>query len=317
MLEISGEIHSLHKLLENMTVNALEGTLWKVSKVGKVRNVTWWMAISWRTSWWMPKLIRRLWWIYPYSSLVDGTVCNPSVRICWKNLLMRMNRGCWSEFQTETILVTLYLERRSASSDQHMKKLMSLREDLHVMMQCFMRQHFADRSWLHEHPGGHASWREPTMRKFTTESTTYFVRWLVCRWNILKMQSLSSDYVRKTTNGWRLKIAWESYFEEHAKEVWKENLMNLEMQTTKLSTYPRCPQNVQEMSFYRPGYYLVWPLSPSRELSRQFDQRTREGRGQVFTGFTNLTFVAVPGIKYWIVLWFLGEKNIRERERRQ
>ena len=45
------------------------------------------------------------------------------------------------------------------SSDQHMKKLMSLREGLHVMMQCYMRQHFADRHWLHEHPGGHASWR--------------------------------------------------------------------------------------------------------------------------------------------------------------
>ena len=47
------------------------------------------------------------------------------------------------------------------SSDQLMKKLMSLREGLHVMVQCNMRQHFADRYWLHEHPGGHASWREP------------------------------------------------------------------------------------------------------------------------------------------------------------
>ena len=28
------------------------------------------------------------------------------------------------------------------SSDQHMKKLMSLREGLQVMMQCYMRQHF-------------------------------------------------------------------------------------------------------------------------------------------------------------------------------
>ena len=58
-------------------------------------------------------------------------------------------------------LVTQYLERHSVSSDQHMKKLMSLREGSHVMMQCYMRQHFADRYWLHEHPGGHASWREP------------------------------------------------------------------------------------------------------------------------------------------------------------
>ena len=66
------------------------------------------------------------------------------------------------------------------------------------MMQCYMRQHFADRYWLHEHPGGRASWREPTMRKFTKESTTYFVTGLVCRWNVQKMRSESSEYERKT-----------------------------------------------------------------------------------------------------------------------
>ena len=83
--------------------------------------------------------------------------------------------------------VTQYLERHSVSSDQHMKKLMPLREGLYVMMQCYMRQHFDDRYWLHEHPGGHASWREPAMRKFTKESTTYFVKGPVCRWNVQKM----------------------------------------------------------------------------------------------------------------------------------
>ena len=31
---------------------------------------------------------------------------------------------------------------------------MSLREGLDVMVQCYVRQHFADRYWLHEHPGG-------------------------------------------------------------------------------------------------------------------------------------------------------------------
>ena len=61
----------------------------------------------------------------------------------------------------DPFVVTQYLERHSVTSDQHMKKLMSLREGLHVMMQCYMRQHFADRYWPHEHPGGRASWREP------------------------------------------------------------------------------------------------------------------------------------------------------------
>ena len=42
---------------------------------------------------------------------------------------------------------------------------------------------------------------------------------------------------------------------------------------------------------------------------RHFDQRSWEGRGQVFTGFTNLTFVVLLGIKYLIVLAFLGETS--------
>ena len=25
---------------------------------------------------------------------VDGTVCNPTIKICWKSLLMRTNLGC-------------------------------------------------------------------------------------------------------------------------------------------------------------------------------------------------------------------------------
>ena len=39
----------------------------------------------------------------------------------------------------DPFLVTRYLERHYVSSDQHRKKLMSLREGLHVMMQCYMR----------------------------------------------------------------------------------------------------------------------------------------------------------------------------------
>ena len=96
-----------------------------------------------------------------------------------------------------SILCDTVLGRHSASSVQHMKKVMSLREGLHVMMQCYMRQHFADRYWLHEHPGGHASWREPTMRNFTKESTAYFVKGPVCRWNVQKVQSESSECVRR------------------------------------------------------------------------------------------------------------------------
>ena len=80
------------------------------------------------------------------------------------------------------------------------------------------------------------------MRKFTKESTTYFVKRLVCRWNVQKMRSEWSEYVRTTTgfftNSWRIRIALESHFEEHAQEVWERNWMNPEMQTTLWNTYP-------------------------------------------------------------------------------
>ena len=56
------------------------------------------------------------------------------------------------------------------------------------------------------------------------------------------MRSESSECVRKTTgiftNSWRIKIALESYFEEHAQEVWERNWVNPDMQTTLLNTYP-------------------------------------------------------------------------------
>ena len=117
----------------------------------------------------------------------------------------------------DPFLVTHYLEKRSESSDQHMKKLMSLPEGLRVMIQCNERQHSADFYRLHEHPGGPASWREPMMRKLAKESSTYCVRGPVCKWNLHKMQTESNECVRETTsfitNSWRIKTALESYFE--------------------------------------------------------------------------------------------------------
>ena len=127
-------------------------------------------------------------------------------RICGGNKLQPSNQHLLEEFMDDNELwlligipnrdsffVTQYLARHSASSDQHMKKLMSLREGLNVTMLCYMREDFADRHWLHEHPGGHASWREPTMKKFTKESTLSFVRELGCRWYVQKMRSAVGD----------------------------------------------------------------------------------------------------------------------------
>ena len=61
------------------------------------------------------------------------------------------------------------------------------------------------------------------------------------RWNVQRMRSESREYVRKTTgfytNSWRVNISVDSYFEEHAKEVWERHWMNLDMQISLLNTY--------------------------------------------------------------------------------
>ena len=158
----------------------------------------------------------------------------PNNHIYWRSLSMRMTRGCWSEFKTEIpSFVAQYLQRHSVISDQHVKKL---------VMQCCARQYVADCWWLHGHHGGHVSWREPTMRKFTKSSKTYVARVLVCRWITHKIQSKRIECVRKLvgfyTISWRIKLVLENYLDEHAEEVWERHWMNLEVQTTLLNTCP-------------------------------------------------------------------------------
>ena len=117
----------------------------------------------------------------------------------------------------DSVFMIQYLERHFVSADPNVKELMP--------------QHFAERYWLHEHPRCYPSWKESTRMKFMNMPS-------VCS----KMRSESSEYMWKTTGAfmksWRIKIALESYCEEHAQEVWERNWMNLEMQTTLLNTYP-------------------------------------------------------------------------------
>ena len=110
----------------------------------------------------------------------------------WKNLLMRMNRGCCSEFQAKTLFLRIQcMEQHVVRTDLNVKEMMPLRERLHVVMQCYMRQHDA---CLHS-----TSWRESTRRKFTQGSITYFVERPICRRNVQKKRSESSEYMWKTT----------------------------------------------------------------------------------------------------------------------
>ena len=72
---------------------------------------------------------------------------SPVTRACWKNSRMGMNQWLLVGIPDgDPFFVTQFLKRHCRSSDQHMKKLMlmSLREGLHVIMQWYMQQHFAD-----------------------------------------------------------------------------------------------------------------------------------------------------------------------------
>ena len=136
----------LNELVENVTcLNAFAGANWKSN----------------------PKIVMN-------EELVQNSVTNAKIdpkvvmdlsifKIGGWNSLQPINQKLLEEFTDENepwlligipsrdpFLVTQYLETHSVSSDQDMKKLMSLREGLHVMMQCYMRQHFAHRYWLHD-----------------------------------------------------------------------------------------------------------------------------------------------------------------------
>ena len=121
------------------------------------------------------------------------------------------------------------------------------------------------------------------MRKFTKESATYFVKGPACRWNVRRIQSESSEYVRKTTVFFtNTKIALESYFEEHAQEFWERNWMNPEMQTTLLNTYQKLTATIlkalrEHLKKYDQLSAVEETAGPVPETTREYDQILKEG----------------------------------------
>ena len=129
------------------------------------------------------------------------------------NILQPNNRKSLEEFIDENepwLLVRIpskdlflgirCMEQHFVRTVRNVKKLMPLREGLHEMMQCDMRQHFAERYWLHEHPGRHLSWKESSGMKFMNMPS-----------ECSKMRSELSEYMWKTTgaftDSWRIKVA--------------------------------------------------------------------------------------------------------------
>ena len=59
-----------------------------------------------------------------------------------------------------------------------------------------------------------------------------------CSEDAFRIEWIRAENIVLFTNSWRIKLALESFCEEHAQEVWERNWMNPEMQTTLLNTYP-------------------------------------------------------------------------------
>ena len=97
---------ALNELVENLTcLNALEGKIWKSNQKVVTDEKSWkfWkidqkIAMNeelFQNSVMDEELVQNgVMDLSIYIKLVGGTVCNPSIKICWRNLLMRANRGC-------------------------------------------------------------------------------------------------------------------------------------------------------------------------------------------------------------------------------
>ena len=80
---------------------------------------------------------------FPYSKSGGWNNLPPSNQNFWEEILDESEPWLLIGIPNrDPFFVTQHLERHSASSDQHMKKLMLLREGLHILMKG------ADRYWL-------------------------------------------------------------------------------------------------------------------------------------------------------------------------
>ena len=90
--------------------------------------------------------------------IVDGTFRNTVTHFKKEFIEETESRLLLIEIPSgDSSLMTRCLEQLCVRPDLNVKELMPLREGVHDMMQCDVRQHFAERYWLQEHPGRRSS----------------------------------------------------------------------------------------------------------------------------------------------------------------
>ena len=136
----------------------------------------------------MGSVLFQNWWMEQFPSHQSKIIG----RICW----WQRTVGCWSEFQAEIHSKWHSTwDRHSVSLDQRNEEI-----DVTSWRSSWMRQHSADGYWLHEHSREDMHCGE-NLRSGNSqkERTTHFMKKMCGRWNVKKMRSESSEYVRKTT----------------------------------------------------------------------------------------------------------------------
>ena len=162
------------------------------------------------------------------QNFVMGAKIDPKVEMdpsTLKNILQLSNRKLLEESIEEDELQLLHIGILSEDSylvTHYVKELMLPREDLHGVMQCYMRQHFAASNDLHEHPRGHSSWRESTRMKFMNSQMEYS-----------KMRLEPSEHMWRTRI---ISIHLENCLREYAQEIWERIRLDPEMHTMLLDT---------------------------------------------------------------------------------
>ena len=193
-----------------------------------------------RTSWWMPKVTQRLWCIHPCPKLVDGTVSHSNSDLL-DNLMGEkepwvVDRNSKTEIHS---LVTEHLERHSASSDQHVKKIdvtswRSSRDDAMLQATPFCWSLLAAMNIQGDPHRGENPRCDNSQNSRPRTLCEELCAYRRCNQNPVNMYIKTGFF----THSCRIKIGLESDFDEQGKGFREIRWMSPEIQSSLLNTFP-------------------------------------------------------------------------------
>ena len=92
-----------------------------------------------------------------------------------------------------------HLSKNKRSAEEIAQTLNEGRTHLRVSCKAYTKQMDEGRLFLHEHPKGAESWKEPEMQTLMNDPRTFVVQGPMCRWKMMSQDSQGEGYVRKET----------------------------------------------------------------------------------------------------------------------